>query len=67
VTSRTARLRVTSATGAVNPPGRISDLGLASQLRASAISLAQPEWNQTGIAGAKLWHGCWFDPVSERN
>jgi hypothetical protein len=67
VTSRTARLRVTSATGAVNPPGRIWDLGLASQLRATATSFAQPEWNQAGIPGAKPWHGRWFDPVPERN
>jgi hypothetical protein len=68
VTSGTVRLRVTSATGTSNLPGRPWDLGLAPPLQASASSLIQLKWNQAGTAsGTKPWQGRWFDPVPEKN
>jgi hypothetical protein len=56
VTSRTVRLRVRTATAAADLPGPVWDLGLASRLRASAISLAQSEWDPAEMAiGAQPW------------
>ena len=62
VTSRTARLRVTSATASSDRPGQDWLLGLASRLPPSAISCFQPEWIQAnaGIAtDVKPWHVRW--------